>query len=180
MEELELTYLAKELPKEALVSASVEMLDIYIPASASHPVLRIRKSGDKFEITKKEPLQEGDASRLLETTIPLTAGEYAELAQLPGKRVEKTRFYYREEGTTYQIDVFRGELSGLILVDVEFDSLEKKASFTPPPWVLKDVTQEEFIAGGMLCGKKYSDIESQLEKFGYTKIEVPPENSSWK
>src|SRR6185436_9221926 len=105
MEELELTYLAKELPKEALVSASVEMLDIYIPASASHPVLRIRKNGDKFEITKKEPLQEGDASRLLETTIPLTAGEYAELAQLSGKRVEKTRFYYREEGTTYQIDV---------------------------------------------------------------------------
>lgn len=37
-------------------------------------------------------------------------------------------------------------------------------------WVLAEVTQEEFIAGGMLCGKNYDDISDKLEKFGYSKI----------
>lgn len=129
MEELELTYLAKELPSGVTASTSKEMLDIYIPSSAEHPSLRIRRTGQKCEITKKEPVVDGDPSRQFEATIPLTASEYAELSQLPGKRVEKTRFYYRESDVDYEIDIFRGELEGLVLVDVEFDSLEKKASF---------------------------------------------------
>ncbi len=172
MQELELTYLIKELPRGFKDVQSKEMLDIYIPLSAEHPVLRIRKSGKKYEITKKEPLKEGDASHQIETTIPLTESEYSELCELKGKRVEKSRFYYNDDGVEYEIDVFRGELEGLVLVDVEFDSVEKKSAFVMPSWCLVEVTQEKFIAGGMLCGKKYSDIDERLQKFGYQKIKV--------
>ncbi|KKW19427.1 MAG: hypothetical protein UY61_C0057G0004 [Candidatus Adlerbacteria bacterium GW2011_GWC1_50_9] len=172
MEELELTYLAKELPSGVQRAPSKEILDIYIPSSVDHPVLRIRKTGEKCEITKKQPITEGDASRQIEATIPLTESEFAELAQIVGKRVQKIRFYYQEDGINYEIDVFRGDLEGLVLVDVEFDSLERKGSFTPPAWCLMDVTQEKFIAGGMICGKKYSDIEDQLQRFGYERIKI--------
>jgi len=170
MEELELTYLAKELPAGLKKSRHKEMLDIYIPSSAKHPDLRIRKRGDICEITKKQPIKEGGASRQLETTIPLTKDEYKEFSQLVGKRVAKTRFYYQENDTNYEIDVFREKLSGLVLVDVEFDSMENKSSFVAPEWCLTEVTQEKFTAGGMLSGKSYSDIESKLKKFGYKKI----------
>jgi CYTH domain-containing protein len=172
MEELELTYLPKYLPDGVLASTAKEMLDIYIPSSAAHPTLRIRQCGTKFEITKKQPIVDGDASRQLETTIPLTNDEYSDLAQLAGKRVQKTRFYYQENGVNYEVDVFRNELAGLVLVDVEFDALEKKSTFIPPPWALADVTQEKFIAGGMICGKKYSDIADELKKFNYQRIEI--------
>ena len=58
----------------------------------------------------------------------------------------------------------------MLLADVEFDSNESKARFIPPSWFLADVTQEKFIAGGVLCGKSYADIESQLAPFGYQKL----------
>jgi CYTH domain-containing protein len=170
MEELELTFLVKNLPDGVLTSPSKELLDIYIPAHTEHPTLRIRRAGDHYEITKKEPIEAGDASRQLETTIPLSAGEFEALNSVSGKRVEKIRFFYEEAGVTYEIDVFRGELSGLVLADVEFTSVEEKAAFQMPSWCLADITQETFIAGGMLCGKSYDDITDHLSRFGYQKI----------
>lgn len=170
MEELELTYLAKELPTDLSEAPHAQMLDIYIPSSATHPTLRIRKCGETYEMTKKQPIDKNDASRQLETTVPLTQEEYRELSALPGKRVEKIRYYYPFEGVKYEIDVFQGDLTGLVLIDVEFETEEEKRSFTPPSFCGADVTQEDFIAGGMLCGKRYEDVALQLGQFGYTKI----------
>ncbi len=170
MEELELTYLAKELPPDVLSAPHDEVLDVYIPSSSPHPHLRIRKCGNAYEITKKQPIEEGDASRQLETTILLTAEEFSELSMLEGKRVKKIRYIYDYNGTRYEVDVFQEVLKGLVLIDVEFKTIEAKNAFIPPPFCLADVTQEEFIAGGMLCGKTYQDIEIQLAEFGYTPI----------
>lgn len=47
------------------------MIDIYIPRSYVHPNLRIRKSGDKYEMIKKEPTGD-DKSHQKEHTIILT------------------------------------------------------------------------------------------------------------
>ena len=171
--ELERTYLPKYLPKGMENCESSEMIDIYIPESAKHPTLRIRKKGSKFEITKKQPVREGDASKQTEQTIPLTEPEFMDFFKLKGKRVSKQRYLYTYNGRTAEIDVFKGALEGLALVDFEFDKQEELDSFKMPDFCLADVTQEDFIAGGMLCGKSYSDIESNLSKFGYTKIPQP-------
>lgn len=170
MEEFELTYLVKMLPAEVKSAPCQDILDIYIPAVAEHPTLRIRQNGQKWEITKKEPIHGQDSSHQLETTIPLTADEFQELNSLTGKRIHKTRYFYNENGVNYEIDVFHGALEGLVLADVEFNSLAEKASFVPPDWCLAEVTQEKFIAGGMLCGKSYADIEDSLKSFGYKKL----------
>ncbi len=171
MEEFELTYLAKKEVVQKLKDAPFKaMLDIYIPSTAKHPTLRIRRSGEKYEMTKKQPIKNGDSSYQLEMTIPLTKEEFKELSMLKGKRVVKNRYLYKENGYVYEIDVFQGDLQGLILIDVEFKSNKEKKKFVAPLWVLAEVTQEDFIAGGMLCGKKYTDIEGQLKKFNYSKI----------
>jgi CYTH domain-containing protein len=174
MEELERTYLLKEFPPGFNESSSKEMLDIYIPSSSDHPHLRIRKWGEKCEITNKQPVVEGNSSRQHELTIPLTEDEYNELATVPGKRVEKTRYFYKESGHTFEIDVFKGKLAGLVLVDIEFKSVEEMDSFQTPSWCLAEVTQEKFIAGGMLCGKSYTDIDAELTGYGYTKHVLNP------
>jgi CYTH domain-containing protein len=170
MEEIELTYLVKELPQGLTQAPKKEMLDIYLPAAAEHPLLRIRKSGDMYEMTKKEPITGVDSSHQFETTIPLTEEEFNDLSQLSCKRVKKTRYFYEADGVQYEVDMFDGDLEGLVMADIEFGSVDAKNKFQMPTWCLVEVTQEKFIAGGVLAGKHYSDIEERLNSLGYTKI----------
>ena len=87
-----------------------------------------------------------------------------------GKKARKIRYEYIHEGSKGEIDVFQDDLAGLVLVDFEFTDESKKEAFSKPNFCLVDVTQENAFAGGMLCGKKYSDIESRLNEFGYKKL----------
>ncbi len=172
MIELERTYLAAGLPDGLWDSPKKEMLDIYLPAESRHPVLRLRKNGDNLEMTKKSPVVDGDSSTMEEQTIRLSGEEYAALVGIEGKRVGKTRYLYDYLGRTAEVDVFDGALSGLVLVDFEFETEAEKAAFSMPEFCLAEVTQEEFIAGGMLCGKSYDDIALGLSRFGYERIEM--------
>jgi len=171
MIELEKTYLIKSLPKDLQGFPAKEIIDIYIPDNSEHPKIRIRKNGSKYEITKKEPVNEGDSSHQEEQTIILTEEEFNFISKLPGKKSQKIRYNYTYENLTAEIDIFQENLSGLILVDFEFKTLTEKDSFKTPDFCLAEVTQEKFLAGGMLCGKSYADIEENLKKFGYSKIE---------
>lgn len=171
MIELEKTYLVKSLPNNLEDCNSVEILDIYIPKSGRHPVLRIRKRGENHRITKKEPV-ENDASNQKEDTISLSKEEYRALNKLEGKRVRKIRYYYNYHGHPAEVDVFQDKLKGLVTVDFEFDSVEEKEKFEMPDFCLADVTNEEFIAGGMLCGKSFEDIQERLKEYNYKKIEL--------
>lgn len=168
-DEFELTYLVKSLPEDfSKEHESKEILDVYIPTSSEHALLRLRKRGDVYEMTKKVLVSGTDSSHQIEHTIPLSQDEFDALATVQGKKVHKIRHYYINEGITYEIDVFRNDLKGLILVDVEFPSNEAKSIFVAPSWFGADVTQEKFVAGGVLCGKSYADLESQLKVFGYS------------
>ena len=169
MIELERTFLAREIPNGLRNCKSKEITDIYIPELSKHPVIRIRKNGTRFEMTKKEPTH-GDASEQKEQTIILNEPEFNELSKLNGKRVHKIRYCYDYGGRTAEIDVFLGPLKGLILVDFEFNDKKEKDSFEIPDFCLAEITHKLFIAGGMLCGKSYEDIEEDLKKFNYKKL----------
>ncbi len=166
--EQEKTYLLKSIPKNLKDYQNKEYFDIYIPQKADHPRLRIRKRGNKYEITKKQPVNEKDASRQYEFTISLTQEEFEELeTNLKGKRARKIRYFYEYEGILAEIDVFQDQLEGLIIADFEFNNEVKMAEFTPPAFCLAEITQESLLAGGMLVGKHYIDIEQILDKYEY-------------
>jgi adenylate cyclase len=167
MTELERTYLAKSLPDNLAGLKKKEVADIYLPARSEHPVLRIRKNGDSYEITNKQPARDGDSSEMIEQTVGLTPEEYADLAVVPGKRVRKLRHYLPYQGRMAEVDVFQDDLAGLVLVDFEFETAEAKNSFAMPEFCLAEVTQAKELAGGMLCGKRYADIQPFLEGLGY-------------
>jgi adenylate cyclase len=166
--ELELTYLARAIPPETKSVIPIRLLDVYIPADPDvHSRLRLRQESDSRKITKKVVINEGDASAQHEYTIPLEANEFDALSPVSDKRVEKDRYRVSIEGHRAEVDIFRGALRGLVLIDFEFGSEQEKSEFTPPECCLADVTQEDFIAGGNLAGKTYSDVTAQLERFGY-------------
>ncbi|MEI7749913.1 MAG: hypothetical protein WCJ25_02820 [Candidatus Moraniibacteriota bacterium] len=170
MIELERTYLARRLPDGLSECPSKEMIDIYLPVASRHPVLRIRRNGDALEMTKKLPVKGTDSSKMEEQTIRLSGEEYAALSTIEGKWVGKTRYVYDFNGRTAEVDVFQGALAGLVLVDFEFETEAQKDVFPLPDFCLAEVTQEEFLAGGMLCGKSYDDIAFDLARFGYERI----------
>ena len=107
--ELERTYLAKSVPKGLADCRSKEIADSYVPENSPHSKLRIRKNGEKFEATKKVPV-DGDVSKQTEHTIPLDAREYAALSAVPGKKLRKIRYYFEFLDRTAEIDVFQDAL----------------------------------------------------------------------
>jgi CYTH domain-containing protein len=172
MQELELTFLAGKIPDGLARCEHREIIDIYIPKKALHPYIRIRKDGGKHVITKKKPEEMSDFSKFVEHSIHLTPEEFDVLSTLDGKRLHKLRYFYPIGKHTAEIDVFQGPLKGLVVVEVEFDTEKEKADFNMPGFCLADVTQEEFIAGGMLCGKSYEDVEPELRRFNYKRLQV--------
>jgi len=172
--ELEKTYLAKYLPNDLDHHKSEEIIDIYIPETAEHPILRIRKKGDNLEITKKHPVNENDASKQHEHTIKLDKQEFEALIKdIKGKKVRKYRYYYDYKGKMLEIDIFQDVLFGLILVDIEFTDENEQNQYFMPDFCLAEVTQEKPLAGGLIVGKTYEQIKPVLAKYNYKPIFYP-------
>ncbi|HNS59165.1 MAG TPA: adenylate cyclase, partial [Nitrosomonas europaea] len=58
--------------------------------------------------------------------------------------VEKTRYSGKlPDGQLFELDVFAGHLSPLMLVEVEFLSEDAAQAFIPPPWFGEEVTEDK-------------------------------------
>lgn len=160
MIEIEKTFLVRELPELSLYK-SVKIKQGYISTTTSP--LRIRQKGDKFELTKKIPLKEGDFSSVDEINIPLTEYEFNRLWSLVKKSLEKTRYLIPiKDNLIAELDIYENELKGFFVVEVEFISKKQMNSFSPPDWFGEDITQKDFSANSFLAGKSFSEIKKYL------------------
>jgi CYTH domain-containing protein len=170
--EIELTYLAREIPKEIRGVVPAKMFDAYVPEGSVFPVLRVRQRGGKYEITKKTPLKPGDLSVHIEKTIVLDRAEFQALRTASKRTIEKERYSVAIGGYAAEVDVFTGDLAGLVLIDFEFPDEAAKWSFKPPRCCLAEVTQQRFTLSGQLAGKTYGQIAKKLEAFAYKPLGV--------
>jgi CYTH domain-containing protein len=92
----------------------------------------------------------------------LSPREHALFAALEGDHLRKTRHYHRYEGRVFSIDVFAGELEGLVLCEVEADSLAELMAIAPPPYARPEVTEDPFFTGGSLCRTSRSELLTKL------------------
>lgn len=78
-----------------------------------------------------------------EYNLPLTQEGYEHmLPKIDGRLIEKSRYLIPLDGKlTAELDIFEGDLAPLIIVEVEFDSLDAANSFIPPEWFGEDVTE---------------------------------------
>lgn len=169
--ELERIFLPTKLPDDLRQARQRTIDDLYIPVNEPHPIVRVRASGGTYEITKKVT-SPTDPSVRTEETIPLSEDEYRALSAVVGKRLIKTRYYYERDGRIYEFGVYAGDLAGLVLIDVEFSSLDEVFQFQPPDFLGQEVTGKKFLRGGELAGKAYSDLEEKLSALGYSPINV--------
>ncbi len=167
--ERERRYLLQELP-EGMTRADphVQITDNYITGTR----LRIRKVRDPktnkwiVKFTQKFAPQPEDLSRTLITNIYLNAREAETLAIFEANEIRKNRYPFQWQGRKFSIDMFLGDLFGLVLAEVGFDTDEELDSFSPPPFALADVTNNEIFTGGRLCHLTFEDIRNEVMKSG--------------
>ena len=150
--EIERKYLVKSLPDDLDAYPHVDIEQGYLCTS---PTLRIRRAGDAYWLTVKEnrssPCQgevpegrRGAPIQNREEEFALSPDRYAHLrAKCDGRLVRKTRYRIPLDcGLTAELDIFHGPHRGLLLVEVEFPTLQAADDFQPPAWFGPDVSHD--------------------------------------
>ena len=147
--EIERKYLIDEIPFD-LKDYSCKVIEQgYLNTD---PVVRVRRSNDKYILTYK-------GSGLMvreEYNLPLTKESYEHLLEkADGTVITKTRYRIPEKnGLTIELDVFHGRYEGLLLAEVEFATEEEANSYCPPDWFGEDVTMSSAYHNSTLSQKK--------------------------
>jgi adenylate cyclase len=90
-------------------------------------------------------LKSGAGLQRLEYEILIDKSQFDALwPATDGRRIEKTRYLGNlEDHLIFELDVFSGRLASLILVEVEFETVNAATNFTPPAWFGLDVTDDK-------------------------------------
>ena len=122
-----------------------EIEDLYIAESR----LRLRKVSGPNEFTFKLGKKYGKRTPLSEpiTNLYLTEGEYQRLVVLPGHHARKRR-YTLQQGS---LDVYLEPHAGLAVLEVEFVSERFAEEFSPPAFVIREITNEPCFSGAYLA-----------------------------
>jgi CYTH domain-containing protein len=142
--ELERRWLLERLPDGA--DAGSLIYDRYIEGTR----LRLRHAEpphEQFKLSQKEAPAPPDYSRTVITTIYLCREEYDVLASLPARELRKRRHHVDR----YSIDVFEGELEGLILAETEFASEDEMRAHPMPAFAVREVSDDIRYTGGALA-----------------------------
>ncbi|MDQ3175786.1 MAG: hypothetical protein M3Q91_19090 [Acidobacteriota bacterium] len=167
--ERERRYLLQDLP-EGLTRADphVQITDNYITGTR----LRLRKVRDPrtnkwtVKFTQKFAPNPADFSRTVITNTYLNAAEYQVLSVFEANEIRKNRYPFEWEGRKFTIDMFLGNLFGLVLAEVSFESEADLARFPQPPFAIAEVTNNEIFTGGELCDLTFEDIRDEIRRSG--------------
>jgi CYTH domain-containing protein len=139
--ELERKFVLSEVPFELSGYPASEIRQGYLAIGADGSEVRIRRRGERCSLTVKR----GSGLARDEEELDLGDDEFDRLWPLTeGRRVEKTRYEIPADGDlVIELDVFAGELEGLITAEIEFDSDDQARRFATPDWLGPEVTEND-------------------------------------
>jgi len=163
--ERERRFLLREVP-DGKITKSVDITDRYFAGTR----LRLRqmreRTGDTtrtyYKFTQKIAAPDGRPGLL--STIYLSEEEFVLFSGLPGMLLRKTRYGIPPFG----VDVFAPPLFGLILAECEFNDDVTMNSFSPPDWVVAEVTGDSRFTGGQLAATDPENLTQLLLSLGVT------------
>jgi CYTH domain-containing protein len=141
--ELERRWLLERLP-EGMDDGNL-IVDTYVTGSSLR-LRRVDSDPPQYKFTQKQAPAPPDYAKTTITNMYLTREEYELLRVLPGRELRKRRHHVDR----YSIDVFEGELEGLILAETEFASEEEMRAHPLPDFAARDVTDDVRFTGGWL------------------------------
>ena len=168
--ERERRYLLRDLP-EGMTRADphLQITDNYMTGSR----LRLRKVREPrtnkwtVKFTQKFTPNPEDLSRTFITNTYLNALEAEVLSSVfNSNEIRKNRYPFEFEGHNFGVDMFLGDLLGLVLAEIDFETDEELDNFPKPPFALADVTNEPLFSGGRLCELTFSDVRAEIARRG--------------
>ncbi len=124
-----------------------EIIQGYISFS---PEIRVRRLDDKYYRTEK-----GEGMIMREEYEWEIDKETAEkmFNEVKTNLIEKTRYYIPYGKHIIELDIYKGIFKGLVVAEVEFESLEEAHKFTPPEWFLEDISEKREYRNKILALK---------------------------
>ena len=167
--ERERRYLLSDLP-EGLTRADhhLQITDNYMTGTR----LRIRKVRDPqtnkwvVKFTQKFAPDAKDLSRTIITNVYLNPTEAEMLSIFEANEIRKNRYYFDFEGRRFAIDMFLGDLFGLVLAEVSFETDAELDGFPKPPFAIADVTNNVIFSGGKLSELTFADVREEIQRTG--------------
>ena len=167
--ERERRYLLPDLP-EGLTRADphLQITDNYITGTR----LRLRKVRDPrtnkwtVKFTQKFAPDAEDLSRTTITNTYLNALEAEMMSVFIANEIRKNRYPFDFEGRRFAVDMFLGDLFGLVLAEVSFDTDQELDSFPKPAFAIADVTNDPVFAGGTLSQLTFGDVKRHVFERG--------------
>jgi adenylate cyclase len=146
--EIERKFLLPDAPAWLLQSKAVRIEQGYL-AIEEEVEVRLRRTEEERLLTAKR----GHGEVREEIEIALDREQFDALWPLTeSRRLTKTRSLIPlDDGLTAEVDIFEGELEGLVLGEIEFDSEAQSGNFEPPAWIGVEITGDERYAGQSLA-----------------------------
>lgn len=109
------------------------------------PTVRIRKNDDIYTLNykwKDKNIVEQKAIQNIEYEMPLTKENYKHLvSKVDNNMIIKTRYKIPIKNKLIaEVDIFHGNLEGLIFSEVEFKNLNDSENFKKPEWMGEDIS----------------------------------------
>ena len=133
--EVERKFLVSRPPD--LGGATADEIEQGYLAIGSDGEVRVRRKGDRLLLTAKR----GSGLSRQEAEIELDQPSFDELwALTEGRRLQKRRHVIPLGELKIEMDVYAGDLEGLVVAEIEFPSEEEAKAFEPPHWLGEEVT----------------------------------------
>lgn len=169
-QEIERKYLVKVLPENLNQYPHKDIMQGYLAITEDGTEVRLRQKGKKYFQTVKS----GAGKTRFESEIEITEDQFKALWEATqGKRVEKTRYEIPHESGIIELDIYHGDLDGLLSAEIEFSSKEDSNKFTPPEWLDEEVTDDKRYKNQNLALHGIPKIKLQREEKPKEKLDIP-------
>jgi CYTH domain-containing protein len=147
--EIERKFLVAELPGDLREHPGQRIEQGYLAIAPDGVEVRVRRRAGEATLTIKS----GPGQVRIEEELAIDERRFDALWRLTeGRRVSKTRHELPlADGVVAELDVYDGDLDGLVTVEVEFGSREMSERFAPPPWVGRELTGDKRYANQSLA-----------------------------
>ena len=162
--EIERKFLVDSVKIKPIIDAATKRYSLsqYYIASSKELAIRLRmENANRVVLAIKSGT---NPMEMNEYEFVLPWEEYGDRrSEMVGVEIIKLRHYVEFDGRTWEVDVFYGDLEGLIVAEIECD--DAAAITNLPDWVTKEVTFDTRFKNARLALEGLNEID--LNKEGY-------------
>jgi len=156
--EIERKFLVKTLPFDEATHPFVNISQGYLALEPGGQEVRLRRKNQQYFLTVKSigtmVREEHETSLTLKQFQTLWPGT-------SGRRLQKDRYIFEDR---IEIDIYRGNLTGLIVAEIEFPDQVSAKSYQAPSWMEQEITHLNFLKNRNLFQfKNWAAIQDALK-----------------